>query len=83
MTASISSRFGVVNVLFMVRLRTPVSLHLTSVNAAAVQVIPVSYTVWDRVGISGQGLHHEVNQQSWLRSEMLKRGVTFPVRVTQ
>eukprot|EP00892_Ulva_mutabilis_P009813 jgi/Ulvmu1/7203/UM034_0112.1 len=45
-----------------------------------VHVIPVSYTVWDRVGISGQGLHHEVNQRSWLRSELRKRGIVFPVR---
>lgn len=57
--------------------------HLLEVNGSMVQVIPVSYSVWDRVGISGQGLHHEVNQRSWLRSELRKRGVVFPVRVAE
>lgn len=56
-----------------------ITLHAAGCDMVS-QVVQVPYFMWDRVGISGQGLHHDINQRSWLRNELHQLGISFPNR---
>lgn len=43
-----------------------------------VQTIRVSYKDWEKIGVSGEGMHHEELRASWLVKELRLRGIVCP-----